>query len=74
MNSKTRFCLFANIYKFLLVEFQLNYILKFMSQSKKLAKDLENLSSNIEEMYNNIIHQIEETGFVVKNLVLRTLS
>jgi len=56
------------------VEFQLNYILKFMSQSKKLAKDLENLSSNIEEMYNNIIHQIEETGFVVKNLVLRTLS
>src|SRR5947207_7332268 len=74
MDSKTRSCLFANICRFLLVEFQLNYILKFMSQPKKLAKALENLPSNIEEMYSNIMRRIEEAGFVVKDLALRTLS
>lgn len=64
----------TNHFRFLLAEFQLNYVLTFLSQRKKLVQALSNLPSTIDEAYNNIMSRIEKDGPVDKDLALRTLS
>jgi hypothetical protein len=58
----------------LLTEFQLNYVLTFLSQRKKLVQALSNLPSTIDEAYNNIMSRIEKGGPIDKDLALQTLS
>lgn len=58
----------------MLAEFQLNYVLTFLSQPKKLVNALTNLPSTIDEAYNNIMSRIEKGGSIDKDLALRTLS
>lgn len=62
------------IYWFLLARFQLNYLLDFLSQPKKLSKALENLPRNIEHLYDDVMRRIENSSNCDKDLAIRTLS
>ena len=63
-----------NISRFLLAEFQLNYIFGFLSQPKMLVKALKKLPTKIEKAYGNVMERIETGKSADKDLALRTLS
>jgi hypothetical protein len=66
--------MFINLSRFLLAEFQLNYLLGFLSQPRKLVGALKNLPTKIETAYGNVIERIETGKLADKDLALRTLS
>jgi len=65
---------FSNIFRFLLAQFQLDHLMRFLKQPRMLLEELKKLPKSIDTAYNNIMLRIGEGGEPDKKFALKILS
>ena len=65
---------FSNIFRFLLAQFQLDHLMKFLKQPRMLSDELKKLPKSIDSAYNNVMVRIAEGGDPDMKFALKILS
>ena len=65
---------FSNIFRFLLAQFQLDHLMKFLKQPRMLLEELKKLPKSIDSAYNNVMVRIAEGGDPDMKFALKILS